>query len=92
MNPQVPSALRNFIAETFFYERAHALGEDDSLLEAGIIDSTGVLELVTFLESTYGIRVDDADVVPENLDTIGRIAAYVQRKLPAPTLEVSHAS
>lgn len=96
MNMQIPSTVRSFIAENFFYDGVQALSEDDSLLEAGVIDSTGVLELVTFLESTYQIRVEDSDVVPDNLDTIGRIAAYVRRKLQPQSnpnaVEMSYAS
>ena len=53
---------------------------DTSLLESGLIDSTGVLELVEFLESRFGIAVDDADLVPENLDSIDRICRFLSRK------------
>ncbi|MGZ8197708.1 MAG: acyl carrier protein, partial [Burkholderiales bacterium] len=52
-----------------------------SLLDAGIIDSTGVMELVSFLEQEFGIQVDDQDLVPENLDSISALAAFVTRKL-----------
>ena len=67
----------------FCYEsvtRETPLADSQSLLEAGIVDSTGVLELVTFLESGFGIAVADAEIVPENLDSIGAIVAYVTRK------------
>ena len=56
------------------------LSPDQSLMQARLIDSTGVLELVTFLEEQFEIQVDDEDLVPENLDTIANIVAYVQRK------------
>ena len=55
--------------------------DSESLLEAGVIDSTGVLELVAFLETEFGLAVSDAEIVPENLDSIGRIAGYVDGKL-----------
>lgn len=52
----------------------------DSLIETGVIDSTGVLELIEFLEEEFAIRVDDSETVPENLDSIERIVAYISRK------------
>jgi len=52
----------------------------DSLIESGVIDSTGVLELIEFLEEEFGIAVDDSETVPENLDTIERVVAFVSRK------------
>jgi acyl carrier protein len=76
--------VRTFLADIFF------LGDDPasvpgskSLIGSGIIDSTGVLELVCFLEEQYGISIADDDVVPENLDTVDRIVRFVERKLPA---------
>jgi acyl carrier protein len=57
-----------------------ALADDTSLLDQAIIDSTGVLEVIGYIENEFGITVDDAEMLPENLDSIGRIAAFVQRK------------
>ncbi len=57
------------------------VGSDDSLLESGTIDSVGVMQLVAFLETTYGIRVADDDLMPENFDTLGAIGAFVNRRL-----------
>ena len=56
---------------------------DASLIEAGIIDSTGVLELVGFLERTYGLRIADNDLIPENLDSIDRVVRFVESKRSA---------
>jgi acyl carrier protein len=70
--------VREFIRENFFV--AGALADDDSLIERGIIDSTGVLEVVSFLEAEFGIQVLDEEMLPENLDSIARIATFVQRK------------
>ena len=53
-------------------------------VENGIIDSAGVLELINFLENTFGITIEDKEIVPENLDSIGRVAAYIQDKLDVP--------
>ena len=74
------SEIRQFIADRFLFGDDKKLGDDDSLLEAGIIDSTGVLELIGHLEERYGIKVSDDELVPENLDTIAGIAAYLARK------------
>jgi len=63
-----------------FREELDTLPETASLLDAGIIDSTGVLELVCFLESQFAIEIADDEMLPENLDSIAAISAYVQRK------------
>ena len=75
------NSIREFIRENFLYGREKPIASDESLLDAGIIDSTGAMELVTFLEEQFGIEVTDADLVPENLDTISAITAFVTRKL-----------
>ena len=73
--------IRDFIVENFLFGGPDDdLKDDDSLLDKGIIDSTGVLELVAFLEKSYGIRVEDEELVPENLDSIASVGAYVLRK------------
>lgn len=82
MTTGTENTIRAFIAENFlFREDLQALSETQSLLDAGLIDSTGVLELVAFLETTFPITIEDADIVPENLDTVKSIVAYVERKL-----------
>lgn len=73
--------LRDFLAENFLLgEDARSLPASASLIEAGIIDSTGALELVGFLEETYGIEIDDSELVPENLDSIENIVRFVTAK------------
>ena len=82
MDPEISQAVRRFIGENFlFRDASHGLSAEASLLEAGIIDSTGVLELICFLESTYGIEIADDEMLPENLDSIRAITRYVGRKL-----------
>jgi acyl carrier protein len=76
--------LRRFIIDNFLYGRDCKLRDDDSFQQAGIIDSTGLLELVTFLETRYKIHVDDSDLVAENLDSIQRLAQFLRRKLDQP--------
>ena len=74
-------SLREFIIENFLYgDRTSELAPEDSLIERGIVDSTGVLELVAFVESSYGVSVGDEEIVPENFDSIARILSYVERK------------
>jgi acyl carrier protein len=83
-------AVRRFIGENFlFRDDGDAITHDASLLDAGIIDSTGVLELVCFLESTFGIEVHDDEMLPENLDSIGAITGYVTRKLDSRKVELA---
>jgi acyl carrier protein len=73
--------IREFIIENFLFGVPDdRLGDDESLLERGILDSTGVMELVAFLEKTYEILVEDEELDPVNLDSIGRVSAYVRRK------------
>jgi len=73
--------LRQFIVENFLFGKEDApLANGDSLLELGIIDSTGVLELVGFLEQKYGFTIQDEELVPENLDSIDRLVRFVTRK------------
>lgn len=72
--------VRRFVTTNFYVADPDALGEQASLLDEGVVDSTGVLEVIGFLEAEFGIFVDDAEITPENFDSIGRIAAFVERK------------
>ena len=79
---EIESAVRKFITENFLFRNgAEALSETASFIETGLIDSTGILELVFFIEKTFGIKVADEDMVPENLDSVRQVAAYVRRKV-----------
>lgn len=76
--------VRSFVVNTFLFgEVDPELTDDASLLELGIVDSTGILELVAFLESELGVRVSDGEMTAENLDSIRRISDYVARKQQA---------
>ena len=76
--------IRSFILSSFlFTDDESKLKNNDSLLEQGIMDSTGVLELVAFLESQFGIKVADDELLPENLDSVDQIAAFIGRKQPS---------
>lgn len=78
----IESDVRRFITDNFPLSGGGSeLSGRDSLLEAGVIDSVGVLELIEHLESSYGFQIPDADVLPENLDSIDAIAQYVSRRM-----------
>ena len=74
------SKIRGFIVENFLFGKDDGLKDDTSFLDEGIIDSTGVLELVSFLEEEFSMSVDDEELVPENLDSINNVVAYVEKK------------
>jgi len=79
--PSNIASIRAFIFENFLFDAEdNALKNDASFLEQGIIDSTGVLELVEWLEEEFDIQIEDEELVPENLDSIEQIAAFIQRK------------
>lgn len=80
MAAAIESDVRRFIGENFLFGGGVQLGANDSLLGSGVIDSTGVLELVGYLERHFAISVEDHELIPENLDSISRISTYVARK------------
>jgi acyl carrier protein len=77
----IKQKIKAFIVENFLFGNDDGLNNDTSFLEEGIIDSTGVLELVNFLEEEYNIKVDDEELIPENLDCIDNITFFLQNKL-----------
>lgn len=81
---ETKTRVRAYIVDNFIMGgNADHLKDADSFMETHVVDSTGFLELVTFLEETYGFAVLDDEMVPENLDSLDNIDAYVQRKLVA---------
>lgn len=82
MQADIAREIREFIADNFlFREDRSDVSDSESLLDAGLVDSTGILELVAFLEQHFNIQMADADIVPENLDSVQAITAYVTRKV-----------
>jgi acyl carrier protein len=78
----IEEQVRQYIADNFlFSEDGYQLSDDVSFLEEGIVDSTGVLELVMFVEETFDVTVEDEEIVPENFDSVSRLAAYIRRKI-----------
>ncbi len=76
----VRARVRDFLRTTFYLADQGELKDDTPLLETGIVDSTGVLEVIQFLEEAFAFHVEDDEIVPENLDSVERLAQYVSRK------------
>ncbi len=88
MTEIVKERVRAFIVENFLFgDASQAPADDESLIENDVIDSTGVLELVAFIEESFGLTMADGDIVPANLDTLERIAAFVSAR--ATTVEAA---
>lgn len=80
--PNIEQQLRRFIIDNFLFGQAgDGLSNYESLLDHGIVDSTGVMELVAFLEEKYGITIQDQEVIPDNLDSINKLVKFLERKL-----------
>lgn len=78
----VAARVRAFVIDNYLFgDDSRAPADDESLIEQGVIDSTGILELIEFLEETFGIAVAEAETIPENLGSIAAIARYVGVKL-----------
>jgi acyl carrier protein len=73
--------LRSFIVENYLFGRDNGFGAGESFMERGIIDSTGVMELVAFIEQRWGVRVEDHELLPENLDSLELLGAFLKRKM-----------
>ena len=73
--------VQNFIIERFLFGDGSRLQYETSFLEEGIIDSTGILELVTFIEEQFNIKINDDELLPENLDSLQNVSAFLQKKL-----------
>ena len=79
----IKQSIRQFVISNFLFGKDSGLADNASFLEEGIIDSTGVLELVAHVEKEFGMKVDDNDLVPDNFDSIDAVAAFVERKRAA---------
>lgn len=81
---QIRQELRQFVIDNFLFGQEGGLQDGDSFLENGIIDSTGVLELIAFLEARFGLKLAETDLTPENLDSIDKVARFVASRVPEP--------
>ena len=79
--PLVEGRVRQFILQNFYVSDPAALDAENSLITEGIVDSTGLLEVIAFIENEFAIQVLDEETTPDNLETIGRITAFVARKV-----------
>ena len=79
----VQERVKRFVVDNFYVSDPAMLSDDTSLIQGGFVDSTGMLEVIAFLEAEYGFHVDDLEMIPENLESIGQIAAFVARKRQA---------
>jgi acyl carrier protein len=78
---EVKEQIKQYIAENFlFSSNGFNMDDDESFLEAGVVDSLGVVELVSFVEETYNIEVPDDDIVPDNFDSVDNLAGYISRR------------
>jgi acyl carrier protein len=80
---QIEAQIREFLAGNFIFDSSVELSTESSLMENGIVDSTGILEVLMWVESNFGVHVEDSEVLPDNFDSIGNMTRYVQRKLTA---------
>ena len=80
---ELTTKIRQFVVTNFLFGNDNGFVNSASFLDQGIIDSTGVMELVAHLEKEHGIRIQDDELVPENLDSVDAAAAFVQKKLSA---------
>ena len=77
---EIGSEIRDFVVTNFLFGKGDDLRDDESLLENGVIDSTGVLELVSYLQERFDMRIEDDEIVPANLDSIRNLVDFVGRK------------
>jgi acyl carrier protein len=87
MNDALSSTIQAFILQNYlFSDDQSALGLDDGLLERGIVDSAGILDIILFIEERFGVSMKDYEITPDNLDSVNKIARYVQARIQRPTL------
>ncbi|HVV70312.1 MAG TPA: acyl carrier protein [Verrucomicrobiae bacterium] len=77
--------IREYIIQNFLFGDRQALKDDSSFLDSGIVDSTGMLEFIMFLETTFHIKIEPEEMVPDNLDSVDRVVQFLNRKLSPAT-------
>ncbi|MDD3732953.1 MAG: acyl carrier protein [candidate division Zixibacteria bacterium] len=77
---EIVKKVKDYIEKNFVYDQETKLKNDESLLDTGLVDSTGILEVVSFIEETYDISIQDEEMIPDNLDSIDKIASFIMRK------------
>lgn len=77
----IKNELREFIVENFLFGDTEThFSDSDSFMDAGIIDSTGILEVITFIEENYNVKVEDDEILPENLDSLDNLDNFINKK------------
>jgi acyl carrier protein len=79
---QLRTEVRQFIESNFIFNKKKTLGDDESLIDSGVIDSTGVLELIAFLEQKFQVKFEDSELVAENFDSVNKIVMFIAKKSP----------
>jgi acyl carrier protein len=82
-NAEIETQVHEFLVNNFLFDPTARLDSGDSLMENGIVDSTGMLEVIQFVEANFGIQIDDMEVLPENLDSVRNLTSFITRKLDA---------
>jgi acyl carrier protein len=77
---EVRSALRTFIVESFYFDDEATLTDEASFIGSGVMDSTGIMELVAFVEERFGVKIQDSEILPENLDSVNAVESFIRRK------------
>ena len=77
----IGTTVNKFISKNFLFDESKSVPENDSLLGSGVIDSTGILELIAFLEQEYNVKFEDSELVAENFDSINKIKAFISKKI-----------
>jgi acyl carrier protein len=77
----IRTTVLNFLQKNFVFDEKKQIADDESLIGAGIVDSTGILEMIGFLEETYGVSFLDDELIAENFDSLGRIASFMKKKI-----------
>src|SRR5262245_35779080 len=78
---QIEHKIHEFIVNNLYYAEDNSIGDEDSFLETGVIDSMGVMELVAFIQSEFGVEVEQREIVVENFDSVRKLSDFVRRKL-----------
>ena len=84
---KIESQIKEFILKNLYFAEGNRLSDDDSFLETGVVDSTGVMELVAFVQAEFGVTVKSQEIVVENFDSIRKVARFIRRKLSLPEQE-----
>ena len=77
---KIAAEVKDYIEKNFVYDQETNFKVDESLLDSGLVDSTGILEVVSFIEETFSISIEDEEMVPDNLDSVNKIASFIVRK------------